>query len=506
LASISEGAGDPALSGVASPAPLGGAAARGAISTIAYSLVNKLVAFGSQIAIAWYLTPSDIGLVATATSVVGLLSFMLGGQLQNVLIQRQSTFARDAGQVFWLSLGMNCFAAFAVAAAAGRIAAAFDQPGLKLLLLLIAATIPILAIPVAYAAKLLIDLRFQFLNACFLGQGVITNAGAAMLAACGFGARSMVIPLGATALFAACAQRLGAGRIRLGRPRPKEWPALLAPAFWLMANALFGSLSIYATNLVVAARRGSEVTGLFFWGVSISAQAAFLLVTNLRGVFFPIFSRISRDTDRQRDVFERVLGLAVLVCLLLCLLQALLAKPIIQLLFHPRWTPASPVVAWLSAGIVTQPFSVLGGAVLMSRGHYTVLAKVAGITAAVTLFAAWIGARIGGEREIALCVGLATLLTNLLPGVAAYRLLNGRCARLLRICRSPAAVALAGSSFVIPVALLARHLGPALQVLATSAAAAVSFVPLTRWLAPDAHRAASHLLSACRAASGAQAY
>ena len=67
-------------------------------------MINKAVAMLCQIGVAWFLSPQDLGLVATATSVVGILSFLLGGQLQRILVQRQRTFEEDAGQVFWLSL------------------------------------------------------------------------------------------------------------------------------------------------------------------------------------------------------------------------------------------------------------------------------------------------------------------------------------------------------------------------------------------------------------------
>ena len=85
-------------------APLGSRTASGAFWTILFSMLNKVVAFGSQIALAWFLMPKDGGLVGMALSITSIAVLLSGMNLKNVLIQRQEHFDRDAGQVFWLSL------------------------------------------------------------------------------------------------------------------------------------------------------------------------------------------------------------------------------------------------------------------------------------------------------------------------------------------------------------------------------------------------------------------
>src|SRR5437773_862485 len=94
------------------PAALVGTqAAHGAFWTIFFSVLNKVVTLGSQIAVAWFLLPQDMGLVAMAFSITSLVTTICGSSLSKILIQRQDRFAEDAGQVFWLSLAMNTAAA-----------------------------------------------------------------------------------------------------------------------------------------------------------------------------------------------------------------------------------------------------------------------------------------------------------------------------------------------------------------------------------------------------------
>lgn len=70
-------------------------------------MLNKVVAFGSQIALAWYLLPADFGLVGMALSVTSMAALISGMNLKVVLVQRQDRFEQDVGQVFWLSLVMG---------------------------------------------------------------------------------------------------------------------------------------------------------------------------------------------------------------------------------------------------------------------------------------------------------------------------------------------------------------------------------------------------------------
>src|SRR6185503_20474222 len=96
-------------------ARMGAQTARGAFWTVLFSILNKVVALGSQMALAWFLVPEQIGLVALALSVTSVVALILGGNLRSVLVQRQESFATDAGQVFWLSLTMNVGAAVLLA-------------------------------------------------------------------------------------------------------------------------------------------------------------------------------------------------------------------------------------------------------------------------------------------------------------------------------------------------------------------------------------------------------
>src|SRR5258708_23467456 len=98
----------PAATGSARPAPaVGTHAARGAVWTILFSVLNKCLTLGSQVALAWFLVPEDMGVVALTWSITSVVSTFCAFNLAKGLIQRRDSFQQDAGQVFCLALSMN---------------------------------------------------------------------------------------------------------------------------------------------------------------------------------------------------------------------------------------------------------------------------------------------------------------------------------------------------------------------------------------------------------------
>jgi len=429
---------------------VGAKAAHGAFWTVCFSVLNKFFTLGSQVALAWFLLPQDFGLVAMALSITSVVTMLCGSSLSKVLIQRQERFDEDAGQVFWLSLAMNAAAALLLAAISPLAGMLFKEPRVISLILIAAAAIPLMALPTIYAAALYRDLRFKTVSMLHCGEGIIRNGSAVALAACGFGAYSLVLPLLASALFAAILFRAKAGRIAIGEPQPRQWKALLAPAGWLMLHALFAAIQGYGAAFIIGIGHDSTVAGLYYWGFALSTQAMFLLANNLQTVFFPVLSKVNDDVQRQYAAFRKTSQALLLIAVPVCALQVLLARPFIEMVFHARWLPAAPVVQWLSLGMITQPLSVLAASLLLARGRFGALAALTGFSALTTLISASAGALAGHEVAIAqwTCGGL--FISGLIAGWVALRQFEKGWRELAAI--------IAGPLLITPICLLAGWL------------------------------------------------
>jgi len=412
--------------GLGATAPqVGARATSGALWTLIFSISSKLVTLGGQVALAWFLLPGDFGLAAMVLSFTSVAGIMGGSYLKNILIQRSDRFDQEAGQVFWLSLAMYLLAAVVMSSLSPVAAHFFNEPRVIPLILIVALTAPVHALPVIYTAALNRNLRFRPLAAIAFGAVVVQNATAVWLAWLGCGAYSLIVSTTLMTGWMAVASRIGAGGISIGRPQPCCWAALYAPVGWLMFNSLFLALQASGANLIIGLlHKDATMAGYYYWGFTIASQAVFLLVTNLQGVLFPVLSKLNAEMDRQYEAVRRAGQTLMTVMVPACVLQALLAEPVIRLIFHDRWTPSIPVIQWLSVGLLTQAMHTLASSVLLARGAFAQLTVCNALLAVTVTGAALIGASSGGQLEIARCTGTSLLLMNLVTGWIAYRQLG----------------------------------------------------------------------------------
>ncbi len=457
----------PSFMRIQNAASIGDQAARGAFWNILFSVLNKLVAFGGQIALAWFLLPEDMGLAGIALAVTSIVSIASGTIPTILLIQHEGSFEENAGEIFWFSLTANFAAALLLVSVSPWAGQLFNDSRMAPIILILAMTLPLMALPTIYASHLYKDLRFRALAQIRFGEGLIRSIGSVILAALGFGACSLVLPQPVGAVYTAVRCHRLAGEIPLGRPHPRRWPALLAPALWLVALAGVNALQANGIIFVIGVMHDPTAAGFYSWGFALSSQAIFLLGTNLQSVFFPVLSKLNHDSSRQIEAFRRACTVLILVIVPVCALQIVLARPAIELLFRDRWLPAVPVVQWLSMGMMTQPLGILGTSLLLARGQYRLLAGLAGALTILNMAAAIIGAYFGREAEIARCTGITLFFTHLVIGWAACRELKCTAGYFYRKLLPPVFIALPLLGAGALLAFLTGGCPPFISILAT---------------------------------------
>jgi teichuronic acid exporter len=454
--------------------------------TLIFSALTKALTLGSQIALAWFLVPEEFGLVAITLSVMSFTALVGGATLRNILVQRGDCFDQEAGQVFWLALTLNAGAALFLVLFSPLAGILFDEPRVVSLILVASFAPAIQSLSTIYLAALQRDLRFRQVAMIQCGASAAHYASAVLLALSGAGALALVLPFSITAVGTAITYRLFAGKIPLGRPDPKRWRSLGAPVWWLMINALFSAfLASGACVIIGLVQSDPAIIGFYYWGFSIASQAVFLLVNNLQGVLFPALSKLHGDSERQFGAVEKAARTLLVVITPICVLQWLLARPLVSALFHSRWEPAIPVVEWISIGLLSQPLYLLSLSVLLARGCFRRLALTTGLVAAATLAGAGIGAITGDQTDTACGAAIALLFGNLATGWLTFHEFGRGLKELLALV---APVVVMGS-FVAALGWWTSRatstVGPALQIIATVLAVLGASGLLVRFFQPQ---------------------
>ncbi len=424
---------DEVVSVQSKPQAFGNIVIRGAAWTIALALAQKVLSASVQFGLAWLLLPREMGIAGMAFAAASAMAIFRSSSLHKVLVQRQDRFEQDAPRLFWLAMSMSIVAALALLLAAPTLAELLHQPELKGHLALLAALPPISALATLHSAQLYRDLRFRTLSLIHLGEALIISVLGLILAAVGFGAYSLTIPPLLSTLFAVGACRFCAGEIPVGRPTFRGWPELLGPAAWLMLLGGVEAVEGYGVNFILGRFQGPESVGYYSWGFLISAQVVLLVSRNLQNVFFPALSQLQNDTQRLQVVFEKSCRVLTAGIVPVCVLQSVLAEDLVVAVFNERWQPAIPVIRWLSLGLLTQPVSVLTGALLLARGGYAATTKRTALVCAALITAAFVGARAGDHTTVAVYVSWTLLVCNFAAALVTVGALGqGWTTRLVR--------------------------------------------------------------------------
>ncbi len=403
---------EPAFSSETPRDSLSGKTARGFIWMLGQTVGSKLFSFGTQIALARLLLPRDFGLIALAYTAVALAGVIRQTGIQQILIQRHQQFRRWVNPAFWFEFTVGIATAILLAVASPVAAVVFHSRALIGLILVIAAAAPLSPWVVIPTARLMIDMRFKAIALVNITYNLIAMVISIFLAWKGFGAYSFVVPLpiagGIRAfwLWQLAKPRVGA------KPQFRRWKFLAGDSGLLLATGFLSSIMYQAGSLILGLMYSKAVVGQFFFAFNLSSQVSQLLSQNVLAVLLPTLSRMQHQTQRHSAALLRASRMLGLISIPLSLLLAVVAKPVVIVVYGAKWLPAVPVLQALAlAGVAYIPSSPAISA-MQSQGRFRPLLLWTAMQTAVYLAAVWVGSRAGGAAGAALAILAYSIVTS----------------------------------------------------------------------------------------------
>jgi O-antigen/teichoic acid export membrane protein len=467
-------------------ASIGQTTARGLAWLLAQTVGMKLATAGGQVVLAWLLQPRDFGLIGLAYTVIAFAGLVQQLGLQDILVQRHAEFRRWANATVWLALAGGCLAGVLSAAAAPFAAAAYQEPRLLGLILVLAVAAPLTALAEVPLARLRSEMQFGRYAAVNFATSFGTLALSVLFAALGFGAYSFVLPAPLVALArAAYLWRVAPPPFRF-RTNWRRWRFLLGDGSAMFVSNVAYVLISQGDYVALGLAHSAAVVGVYYFAFNLSLQTMSLLTVNLWGVLLPALMKLGHDRPRQLAAFERAVGMLAVVSLPISFLQAALADPLVRLLFAPKWYPCIPVLQILSLGMAFHVVGVPGASLLQAIGRYRTLMYYSVAAAAVFCVAVAIGVR-GGAVTLAVAVTAYYGLAGCCRLGVAVAAAGGTWASVLRVFFWPATIAAGATGLAalaggrIPADWAGRDV---VRVLVITILALALYLPLIRLARP----------------------
>ncbi len=336
----------------------------------------RVVQFLPTILLARLLTPEQFGLVGMLALFIALAQTFLDSGFGAALIQKQGTTYADECSIFYFNILVGGLAILALYFAAPLIAAFYQQPLLIPLTRWLSLDILLKSFSLIQTTLLTraLDFRTQIKANLFatLCAGVIGVAAAYY----GLGVWSLVIQtLANTLLFTAALWRLSAWR-----PALRFSLASLRGMFSFSSRMLAsGLLAVFFDNfyqmfigkVFSAGPLGHYTRAASLRGVVIDATS-----NTLGRVMYPALASIQDDVERLKRGYRKTVVLSTFIHFPLMIGLAVIAQPLITLLFSARWADSVLFFQLMCVAGLLYPLSVINLDILKVKGRSDLFLRI----------------------------------------------------------------------------------------------------------------------------------
>ncbi len=379
--------------------------------------VEQAVNFAVFVTLARLLGAKDYGLLAMASVFIVMAESLVRESLSEYLIAANELEEEDLNATFWLLIGLGVMLAILLLLLAGPASRTYGEPQVRTLILALAPSVMIVAVNAVPVAILRRAMDFRILSLRAIAGVVLGGVVGIGMALAGFGVWSFagqwLVMISTNAVMA-----WGAVDWRPGL-RTSQFHLIRAARFGVKVLGLrAGELAATQTPmLMIGATLGPEATGLYAVAWRLVEALSFLIATPLRQASQSAFAALGREGGDAGALLLDLGRMTGFVALPFFTGLAVLAAPIILLVFGSQWQAASPVLSALAAmglficiGRVQGSFALAAGRAGMLAGLvWSIVGLMAGLS--------WVASAQG-----IVAVAAAVVLANYLVWPLYFRL------------------------------------------------------------------------------------
>jgi O-antigen/teichoic acid export membrane protein len=329
---------------------LGRAAARGTAFTLGAQVGRFVLQIGSLVVLARLLTPEAFGLVAMATSVLGVAELVRDFGLSSAAVQAKTLSDGERTNLFWVNVGIGTACALVALVGAPLVARLYGDPRVTGVVVALAGLLVVSGITTQFRAELSRDLRFGALGVVELSAQAAGVAVAVVSAVLGAGYWSIVAQQGTLVLVtcllcvAFCAWRPGLPR------RATSVRRFVRFGSHVLGTQVLGYLTNNVDNVGIGAVWGAGPLGVYSRAYQLLMVPINQINDPMSRVVLPVLSRVQDEPATLQRYVEKAQRVGTYGLAPLFAVAAGAAAPLVALLFGPQWTAVVPVFVVLAVG------------------------------------------------------------------------------------------------------------------------------------------------------------
>jgi O-antigen/teichoic acid export membrane protein len=327
------------------------------------------IQFLVMLVLARLLSPAEFGILGMLSLFIALAGSIVDSGFGSALIQRKEITEAEKSSVFLFNAAMGALMMLTIFSVAPWIAGFYREPILLPLTRLMAVNLFIGSFGVVQMAVLTRNLDFRAQCKAGIVAMILSGTSAIWMAWKGYGvwslaAQSVIYTTVSTGLiWALCPWK---PRLRF---HFESLRSLFGFGSRMLASGLLNTFFDRIQLAVIGKAFSAAALGFYTRAFSTRQFPVSLLSAVINRVTFPVFSQLSHNRDSLRPAVRRALVSFMVLTLPMMFGLAVVARPLVLVLFGEKWLPCVPYLRVLSIAGALWPLQVVNLDVVMAVGR-----------------------------------------------------------------------------------------------------------------------------------------
>jgi O-antigen/teichoic acid export membrane protein len=321
--------------------------------------------------LARYLSPSDFGLMAIVTVVIGFSSLFMDMGLSSAIIHRQDISSEQLSSLYWLNIGSGFILTIIVFFLSNYIAVFYHENELESLIRILSLTFLISAIGNQYRVLYQKELLFDVLAKVEISSALLGFLVSIILAIQGVGVYSLVYATLIKISVANCLFFIVGVKKHIPQLHFNISDIRNVVSFGLfqMGERSINYFNSQFDTILIGKLLGTESLGIYTVAKTLMMKPAQIINPIITKVTFPVMSKVQSDEPQLKRIYLKTINYLCSINSAIYIIIAFLAEPIVLLLFGHKWSPAVPLIQILAGYYILRAIGNPIGALQLAKGR-----------------------------------------------------------------------------------------------------------------------------------------
>jgi len=339
-------------------------------------IANQGIKFVIQVILARLLVPKDFGVIGMITVFIAISQSFIDSGFTNALIRDKEPSQEDYSTVFYFNLFMAVLMYIALFFSADAISNFFKEPQLTAILRVLAIVLIINSFGLIQKTMLTKNINFKTQTKISVISSILSGVIAVIFAYMGFGVWSLVIQTLVMQFVQSLLLSLWNRWVPSLVFSIDSFKRLFGFGWKLLVSGLINTLYNNLYFLIIGKAFSAVELGYYTNAQKLRDIASQSITTSVQRVSYPVLSSIKEEEKTLRAAYKKIIKTSVFITFPLMIGLAVVASPLIRLIFGQKWINAISFFQILCFAGMLFPLHAINLDILQVKGRSDLLLRL----------------------------------------------------------------------------------------------------------------------------------